>query len=216
MKRSVQNPPEVAAEKKIRLFTAIGIPPETLSKAAAIQEKLQKGSVFTGAHPKWVQPESIHITLVFLGWQDPERVGDVREVMDAVAPDFSAFELSIGSVHLFPDEKNPKVISIGLARQVEVVSKLQAKLRDGLDAAGFETEDRAFRPHVTLARISSRKGLAGLKGVVKAHHNASAGRFSVDRITLFQSTLSGDGARYDVLHESPLKTLAAPGSDPTY
>lgn len=200
----MQNPPEAAAEKKIRLFTAIAIPPDTLAQAAQIQEKLKKGSVFTGAHPKWVRPESIHVTLVFLGWQDPSRVEDVVRVMDDVAPHVAAFELSMGSVHLFPDEKNPKVISIGLGRQVDMVKEIQQRLTQGLRSAGFETEDRAFRPHVTLARISSRKGLAGLKSIVKGHQNATAGRFAVDRITLFQSVLSGDGAQYTVLHESAL------------
>ena len=189
---------------QLRLFTAIALPAELKNAAAGLINNLQKGIQFTGAHPAWVRPDALHQTLVFLGWLAAERLDAVRDAMTEGAAGTWPFQLGVAQVCLFPNPKMPKIIAMELNGGMDELAALQARHAAACSARGFEVDTRPFRPHLTLARIKSMKGLAGLRDVVKIHHNASLGSFLADRITLYRSILSPDGARYEVVAEQLL------------
>ncbi len=191
----------------IRLFLGIDLPPSVRAGTADALDRLQKGCRFVNAHPAWVRAESIHVTLVFLGWQNPSRRVPAERALAAGVAGHPSFDISLSGLALFPTPRNPKVVSLGIQGKVQSLVDLQVRLAAECAAEGFELEDRPYRPHITLARIKALKGLSGLKSVVDAHRNISAGRFTVSRVTLFQSFLEPGGARYVNLAEAPL----APG-----
>lgn len=171
--------------------------------------RLQSGTRFSGAHPAWVRPEGVHVTLVFLGWQPPERLAAAQRALSAASA-CAPFGLEIGGVGLFPDPRSPRVVSVELHGNLKGLFAVQKALADACRAGGFEIEDRAFRPHLTLARIKSQKGLAGLRDVVKSHANLAAGSFHVDHVTLYRSILEPSGARYIAMGECMLGAAHPP------
>ena len=124
--------------------------------------------------------------------------------MRLVARDTGPFELSLSGVRLFPNERSPRVVCMDLFGGVEVLAVLQSRLSEACRSAGFDVETRPFKPHVTLARIKSMRGVQGLAGVVRSHKNEKAGRFAVSSIVLYRSVLKPEGAEYEVVHEQPL------------
>lgn len=196
---------EVPPEHSLRLFTAVAFPPEVVARIDDLLARLQKGVSFTGAHPTWVKAENVHLTLIFLGQQDRERVTQVRSAMDDIAAHSAApLRLKLSGLHLFPTPKEPRVISLGLSGDVEELTLVRENLAKELRRRGFAVESRPFRPHVTLARIKSMRGVPGLRDVMAAHQRIEPGRFEADRITLFNSTLTPAGSVYEVVHETRL------------
>jgi RNA 2',3'-cyclic 3'-phosphodiesterase len=180
--------------ERLRLFTAISIPPGIKAQVDDIAERLKKGSQFTGAHPAWVATDNLHLTLVFLGSTPADKVESIRESMHETARVHVPFELHFSGVELFPNPRDPRVICVNI--------------HGGLKRArGFPVETRPFRPHLTLARIKSARGTAGLRDLVKSHGRSRTDDFAVEAITLYQSRLSPKGSIYTVISESRLSML---------
>jgi RNA 2',3'-cyclic 3'-phosphodiesterase len=189
---------------ELRLFVAVEIPSDVILHAAEIMRKLQKGASFTGAVPSWVRAEGIHQTLVFLGSQPASRIENVRDAMRRATEGIQPFRLSLSGVRLFPNERSPRVICMDLHGDLGALEVVQSRLSDFCRSAGFDVESRPFKPHITLARIKSMRGVAGLANVVRSHKNEKAGRFDVNSIVLFRSILKREGAQYEVVHEQAL------------
>lgn len=188
----------------LRLFTAISVPREIKEPLAELMKRLQAGSVFTGAHPVWVRPEDAHVTLVFLGWQAEDTIGRVKRAMASAVLNQPPFVLSLGGLNLFPSPRSPRVICLNIRRDKDALACLYQRLTDACAAEGFTVDSRAFHSHLTLARIKSMRGIAGLRDLVKAHVSWSSKSFTVDRVTLYKSDLHPDGARYEVVAEEIL------------
>lgn len=187
---------------KLRLFTAIELPADTKSQLGGLLHRLKTGVQFTGAHPTWVTADYLHLTLVFLGSQPQERVGVVEQAMQSAAWTIDPFALRLSGLELFPSPREPRVISIAVKGATEALTQVHSTLSHELGLQGFEVEIRPYRAHLTLARIKSVKGLAGLRDVVKSHADFSAGEFEAKAITLFRSTLTPAGAVYQPLWET--------------
>ena len=80
----------------------------------------------------------------------------------------------------------------------------QKELELSLQLIGFTPEERPFRPHLTLGRIRSPKGLTGLAKVLEKGEEYAAGRFIASGLSLFQSELTPRGAVYTRLKWFPL------------
>lgn len=197
-------PPENTPSDQLRLFTALALPDNARRQIEDLLTRLRKGATFTGAHPTWVAPENVHITLVFLGSQPAGRVDEICAAADEAARSLPPFELSLEGLHLFPNPKEPRIISLEIAGAVGQLKRLHESLAGELRGRGFPVESRPFRPHITLARIKSMRGLPGLRQLVASHQRLSAIALPVDRITLYQSTLTSAGPVYEVRHEALL------------
>lgn len=198
------------AEPRLRLFTAIDFCPETKGELQALISRLQKGAQFTGSRPVWVAPENLHLTLVFLGSQTPEQIRAIEAAMAKAAGQAVEIPLRLGGLELFPTPKEPKVVSLGVHGKTVWLEQLRERLAQELREKGFEIENRAFRPHLTLARIKSVKGLAGLRDLVKSHKGLSSISLIAREITLFKSTLTAAGPVYEILHQAPLQKAPEP------
>jgi RNA 2',3'-cyclic 3'-phosphodiesterase len=114
-------------------------------------------------------------------------------VLDAET-DSPAPRLALGGALLLPPRR-PRVLTVALDDPDGTLAALQQRVSDGLDAAGVYTpEKRAFRAHITVARLRPRSRTAPAPQL-----ELDGAPFVADRLTLFQSQLHPKGARYTPL-----------------
>lgn len=172
---------------RLRLFVAVEIPQRVRKAVDAAAAPLQRKA----PDAKWTDPAHWHLTLAFLGWVEADRQSAVERACAAAAPDAGPFELALDrSAGMF----GRRVLWVGLEGAGELAA-LASALRAALAGAGFETDDRPFRAHLTLAR--ARKGAQLPRGLDEAYRGP-ASRWTVDRFVLMRSRLQRAGAQYSV------------------
>ena len=197
----------------IRTFIALDISAEVRQGLGDLIKRLKKGFHYTAARPKWVRPESIHLTLKFLGNIEESQVEGISEILKNAAAETHPFTLRVRDLGVFPHPRRPRVLWCGLTKGEKQAVSLQKKIDRGLAGLGFEKEKRAFHPHFTLARIKSLKGAGAMMNIIKIHEHTLVGECLVDRVILFRSQLHPEGARYTRLFEAPFPKKA-PDAEP--
>jgi 2'-5' RNA ligase len=184
----------------IRSFLAIEIPRLIQKKIEEVQEDLQ----LSEADIRWVNPEKIHLTLKFFGNIEESRIEPIVKSIERPIQSSAPFSLKVRGLGAFPHLKNPRVIWVGLVDGNEVLAYFQKQLEEELEKIGFEPEERAFHPHLTLGRMKSSKGKAELVGRMERYKEEEFGDFKVERIILFKSDLRPTGPIYTPLRELKL------------
>ncbi|MDI6743476.1 MAG: RNA 2',3'-cyclic phosphodiesterase, partial [Smithella sp.] len=100
--------------------------------------------------------------------------------------------------------RRPRVLWCGVTGDVDRLITLQKKLDSDFAAIGFPAEDRPFKAHLTLARIKDSRDITGMSEALKKFDMFTAGGFIADKLFLFQSNLSPQGAVYTKLAEFAL------------
>jgi 2'-5' RNA ligase len=186
----------------VRLFIAIDLDEAARTAIAEEQRRLNTAIGQSRATIKWVRPEQMHLTLVFLG-EVPEARAPA--IVDAISQpiDQPSFDLAFTGIGVFPPRGAPNVLWIGASTGETASIELQRRVADRVGQLGVPLERRPFHPHLTLARFKeSRPGdraavlAAGADRVVAAVH--------VDHATLYQSRLSSQGPAYSALARATL------------
>jgi RNA 2',3'-cyclic 3'-phosphodiesterase len=176
----------------LRLFVAANLPPIELQRIAAILEDLER----TPLPVRWVKPDSIHITLKFLGEVADTRVADVVAAIHRAAANTDLFDVAIGGFGVFPSRTRPRVFWIGVAES-QALHAVQHRVEEQLQPLGFPREARAFSPHITLGRLKPNARVEGAEWDRIAAGLVYNGVFNVQSIDLMRSHLSPRGARYE-------------------
>jgi RNA 2',3'-cyclic 3'-phosphodiesterase len=184
----------------IRSFLAIEFPEEILKGIVVVQDRL-KSRIYGDI--RWVRPEGIHLTLKFFGDIPPGDVANISSVVEKAAAGVDPLALAIGGTGVFPDLRRPRVLWLGMTGDVERLLILQRELEGELQRIGFPREERPFRPHLTLGRIRSSRGMADLAKVLEKGRAYDAGRFVAAGLSLFRSELTPRGALYTRLKWFP-------------
>lgn len=185
---------------RLRAFVALDLPDE-----------LRDGIVEWGRRElrdpalRVVRPESLHVTLAFLGWtadEDVERLGEIVTELQAPAP-----EVRLGDPLGRPAGKRPRLFALPVESPGSVA--LQTELEEKLVAAHlYEPEKRPFWPHVTVARVKPEKRGAKRPALVKKPPGRLPRRLLSPatgvRVTLYRSELQPQGARYTPLAQVEL------------
>lgn len=190
----------MTAERTIRAFLALDPPEEILREVGRIQDRLRK---LIYGDLRWVRPEGIHLTLKFFGDIPETAVVNISAVAGQAAAAVGSFELAIGGTGVFPDPSRPRVVWLGMNGEVARLVTFQQGLERALREIGFPPEERPFRPHLTLGRIKSQKGLSGLAEALEKEKAVTAGNFTASGLSLFQSDLTPRGAVYTRLAGYP-------------
>ncbi len=194
----------------IRAFVAIELDAPLKNALALAQadfrNRLQK-VMGPDVRVQWVKPESVHLTLKFLGDIPDERVTEIETTLACVAGAHTRCTVDVGGLGAFPDARAPRVLWIGLSGQVEGLTRLAAAVEHALVALGFAPEPKPFNPHLTLARIKERARDIGraLAAGRLLEQTAPIGTAMVNAITLMKSELKPSGAVYTKLCEALLK-----------
>ena len=135
-----------APRTKHRLFFALWPPVQVRSWLAVIGSELQRE-----LGGRATQPDSIHLTLVFLGDVLAAKLDEVAAIGDAVNGERFTLEIdqrgcwTHNHIAWAAPSSTPPQLS-------DLVSRLQSRVR----ALGFETDARAYAPHITLVRKAER------------------------------------------------------------
>jgi 2'-5' RNA ligase len=153
---------------------------------------------------KWVAPESIHLTLHFLGAVLEERVGGIEAAVAEAAAGARALFLEVKGAGGFPNARRPRVLWAGVVGDVQPLAALVVDLGRRLAPLGFPAEDRPFSPHLTLGRARDSRGAAGLAGGLAKLSAQEGVSWRAADICLIRSVLSPAGAKYEILSRAPL------------
>jgi len=120
------------------------------------------------------------------------------------------FELTINEPGTFPTHGQPRVLWLGIVDASGRLAFMQRALETECEAAGFTRETRAFKPHLTLARIRSTQGARPL---AEAHRETpfESQRFKVSELVVMRSELGPSGSRYTPLSRQRLGSAATSG-----
>jgi len=153
---------------------------------------------------RWVAPENIHLTLRFLGDTAETQIAALSQGLEAIAAGYQAFTLTLGKSGTFPSGRRAKVIWTGLTDERGSLSELQQKVEALVLQQGWEPEERAFRPHLTLGRV--RRGIRAPTENWLEHPPPM--EFEVQEIELVSSLLKPGGAEYRTLCRAVLSRAA--------
>jgi len=153
---------------------------------------------------RWVRPESMHVTLKFIGEKPAETVEEIKQTLSGIRA--GAFEISFRGYGFFPTSKSARVFWIGIAAGPQLAA-LAKSVDEATAAVGIPKEEHEFSPHLTLARRGSgaphpRKsdGTANTFHRVQEKMTAMAelefGTMTAREFFLYQSQLMRGDARY--------------------
>lgn len=189
---------------ELRLFVACELPSEMKAALTALQDALRR----QGAPPvRWVRPGGIHLTLKFLGSVPAQRVTDICAALAPTVDGIRPLQLSLGSLGTFGGRRGARVVWVGVNGDVERAARLQRRVEEALARLGFPTEERAFSPHLTLARVPDHVGGAErerLWDLTKALAAPEAAPVTIREVSLMRSILGPGGAVYERLAAFPL------------
>jgi len=181
----------------IRTFVAAEIP--AFQKVDALLDYLRS----SGARLSIPKSHGLHITLKFLGDIKEDSVNEILDILRRIAVNFAPFEARIARVGGFPGLRNPRVLWIGVEDDGKL-GEIAKVINMELSSVGFEPESRAFRSHITIARVKSKSNIDKAIGIMREYESAEFGVFRMERIKLKKSTLTPTGAIYEDLGIIPL------------
>lgn len=188
----------------MRLFVAFDLP-AALKRAVEELAAPQRAGLPTA---RWVNPETLHINLSFLGAVDPDRIDGLRRALaEAFAP-WPSLDLALGGLGAFPPRGAPRVLWLGVETAGDLTG-IQAAVA-GTVARQLDDprliDERPYRPHLTLARCKARWRRDAVERLESALAPvASLPPFTVAEGALFASHLGPSGARYEIVETFPLR-----------
>jgi 2'-5' RNA ligase len=162
---------------------------------------------------RWVNPQSLHVTLKFVGEKPADTVEQIKGALRQV---YSAeFPISFRGHGFFPTTKSARVFWVGIEAGSPLI-ELASSIDAATAALGIEKEERAFSPHLTLARAGSgasrpqkddktNRRFAKLQKKLAAFPAPDFGGMTARAFFLYESQLSRGGARYTKLARFELK-----------
>jgi len=196
---------EGASDTYTRCFIALDIPDQIRSDVGDILDRLKKHN----ADVKWVRVDNMHLTLKFLGKTPQKVLPKIQEYLFNVVLSYNPFYIRIYATGVFPNRKYPRVIWIGV-EDSDILKRLHVDIENSMDSLGFKKEQRSFKPHLTLGRVRSQKGVLHMVHDLDTFKDKDFGNIHVKKIKLMKSELKPQGAIYSCLYDIPLgrKTFA--------
>jgi len=195
----------------MRLFIALDIDEAVRERIARFVE----GVSGFAADARWMRPESLHVTLKFIGEQPESVVDQIKLALSNVSA--STAEIQFRGYGFFPTASSARVFWVGIEAGPQLAT-LAAAIDDKTAALGIPKEDRAFSPHLTLARGAGASGSArrhntdgpnrafqGLQEKLSVLPKPEFGTMTARKFFLYQSQLSPKGSKYTKLAAFDLK-----------
>ena len=180
-------------ESTLRVFCAIEIPENIRQRISQHAQQLREA--LPDVQASWTKPDNIHLTLKFFGSISQSDVVKASQAAARTIEGSSPFTIEIVGAGSFPSRGPARVLWIGIDDPTGSLSHLQQKLDIECEQAGFPKEDRAFHPHLTVARLRSPRGARALADKHKAL-GFHAAELEVSSLILFRSQLSSKGSTY--------------------
>jgi 2'-5' RNA ligase len=152
------------------------------------------------AHARWVAAYNLHITTKFIGEWPESRLGELISALQPLGR-FSPAEIIVSGLGWLPNPHSPRVLFVGVKADPPL-AQLAAATEDAAAALGIARESRAFKPHLTLARIKDTAvPLAPLRQAIAKLEDTDFGTFDADVFHLYLSKPGPAGSIYTQLAE---------------
>jgi len=188
-----------------RTFIAIEL--DEALKAALGRVQALLGEQMPARSVRWVSPDSIHLTLKFLGDTPVEKVDEVKAALARAAAEVQSFPFVVGGVGCFPTVQQPGVVWVGLQEPTGALSRLQKAVESHVVPLGFPAEKRPFSPHLTLGRVQRYASSSDARQIGNAVATSIVGalrEMSATTVAYIKSDLRPSGAVYTMLFEARL------------
>ena len=183
----------------MRLFTAIDLPEEIRDRLVEVITTLRPLARIT-----WSRPENLHITTKFIGQWPEERLPELNIALAGLGRR-ARIPIQAHGLGFYPSAKSPRVFWAGVEAPTELTA-LASDTDHALAKLGIEPEQRAYSPHLTLARIKHPIGLEVFHKAVAALGHPQFGALETDRFYLYLSKPGRGGSVYTKLSEFPFST----------
>jgi len=183
----------------MRLFLAIELPDDVRSHVVEVRKRLE------GALPKiaYTRGENLHITLKFLGEVEPKRVVLLTDSIAKIKP--ARIELTARQIDCFPNRGAIKIVAADMDGTLGPLRALVESIEQRAKFLGFAREQRAYRPHVTIARARPLLSVKFRTTVDEATADLWPGpMFSPSEFVLMDSQLSSEGSKYSPIAHFPI------------
>jgi len=177
----------------VRLFVALDFPEATrdaIRQWVARMKPLAKDA-------RWVSVEGMHVTLKFIGHVERNQCEPIASALAGIHSS-APVEMRLRGLGFFPSERRPRVFWCGIDASPNL-AELAVGIERALLPLGIPTEQRAFHPHLTLARFDSPHGFGQLVQMSHEIESLDFGETREVQFHLFQSTLKRSGAEYTKL-----------------
>lgn len=174
----------------LRTFVALELPEAT---QAAIADYVQPLSRLPG-HVSWVKTQNLHLTLKFLGDTQERQINAITGALREVAREVPPFAATVTGSGVFPNERRPRVLWIGLEENSGRLPQLAKNVDQRLHELGFAKENRAFSAHLTVGRVRDGELERILSRMREQPFTPQPVQF--DEITLMRSELHPGGSIY--------------------
>lgn len=188
----------------LRAFIAIDLPEDIHQRLEQVSSNLQQQ--LAGMPVRWVPIDKVHLTLKFLGDVSETNVEMVTKIIATESANQRPFEISIGSLGVFPNVRRPRVIWVGV-EAAEDLNTLQRRIEAEVARLGYAPDDRPFSPHLTIGRVSRNAGPAQVRAIgdlLRKEKLGFLGAARVSHIHLYRSDLKPGGAVYTRLFTAQL------------
>ena len=189
---------------RLRAFIAVEIPLDIRQDIEHATSNLRRG---TGSLIRWVAVENMHLTLKFLGDIPSANMEVLTQMIRAQADSFHCFDIHLTGIGSFPGPKRPRVIYIGIQAPAELEA-FQRQLESATRRLGYNSEERAFSPHLTIGRIRQNippDDLQKIRRALEASKIDSPGTAKVNSVHLYKSDLKPTGPVYTKLFSAHLR-----------
>ena len=185
----------------MRLFVALEVPEavrrELARRVAGLRDRLPRA--------RWVDPEMVHLTLLFLGQTPDDQVPALSEKLREAFARHPPMTLRLSGGGTFPPKRPARVAWVGLDAPDELSAVQADAVAAAVEAAGFEPETRPFKSHVTLARCEPNWPRDAADKLVAAFPGTIGQPWIAEHGVLMESKLSPRGAQYRVAEVLPFQ-----------
>jgi len=189
----------------MRLFVALDIDANIRGRIARFLDGVREFA----PEARWVRPESLHVTLKFIGEKSGNEADEIKQALTNITLD--AFDLNIRGYGFFPGARAPRVFWIGIEAGLQLAT-LAATIDERLAQLNIPKEEHAFNAHLTLARGGGGSGsprkqkgdgpnrkFQRLQEKLGALSPPEFGTMTAREFFLYQSQLSPGGSKYTKL-----------------
>jgi len=191
----------------MRLFVALDIDADIRDRVSQFRDEMRQ----LAPSVRWVGPETLHVTLQFLG--ETHKVEEIKTALSRVAG--VPVPLAFRGAGFFPTPQRARVFWAGIEAGEEL-QKLVESVGIALAPLGFKRDEGPYHPHLTLARAGSGRphsrpgdkpapGLQQVRVKLEGQPQPEFGAMTAHEFILYQSTLSPSGSRYTALANFPLR-----------
>jgi RNA 2',3'-cyclic 3'-phosphodiesterase len=180
----------------MRIFIALDIPADVRDRISEYAGRLR------GYAPeaRWSRPEGLHVTLKFVGEVSDAKVQEIKNALAKV--EATPLAITFETAGFFPTPKSPRVFWIGV-HGGEALARLAATVDNATHTAGIAKDERAYSPHLTLARAGQGSGggheLRPLLHLLEAEAAPQFGTMTAREFFLYQSQPQRRGSKYTKL-----------------